>query len=427
MFRVESIHISGFWGKYEVGTPLHEDVNIFIGQNGSGKTTFMNILHAVLSVDPEGLSENDFTEVLVRLTDGEKRRTVKAIKVEAGVEGPFPTINYSISRNKYVMVLPGTDDMRPTPWRRRAMEQAGAIRSVLSESILLSSLSVYRFRMDPDADLRERGRTAMSPVDARLQYLQNQLTQYQFELSDEARKISSALQKKVLMSLLYAQEDENATDTLSAGDNIERERARLVHAYKQLGLSGSDVSARIQKHASAVSDAVKLLKAGQNAPAEVLDTQIRLNKIVEMSLDAEQRVKQVFAQVTLFLSLLADFVTNKIFAFENGELVAHGFPDEASRKAGRKGNPIHISKLSSGEKQLLILLVEALLQKQNPYVYLADEPELSLHITWQQLIIAAIRRLNPNSQIIVATHSPEIAGRFQDKLIDMEDILNGQA
>ena len=86
--------------------------------------------------------------------------------------------------------------------------------------------------------------------------------------------------------------------------------------------------------------------------------------------------------------------------------------------------PLPLAKLSSSEKQLLILFIEALLQRQRPYIFLADEPELSLHIAWQRNIIAAIRSLNSNAQIVVATHSPEIAGKFKDCLLDMGEILH---
>ena len=53
-----------------------------------------------------------------------------------------------------------------------------------------------------------------------------------------------------------------------------------------------------------------------------------------------------------------------------------------------------------------------------------DEPEISLHIEWQNKLIEAIRSLNPNCQIIMTTHSPSIfADGWEDKLIFMEDIM----
>lgn len=84
--------------------------------------------------------------------------------------------------------------------------------------------------------------------------------------------------------------------------------------------------------------------------------------------------------------------------------------------------PIELKSLSSGEKQLFILLTEALLQKENNYLFIADEPELSLHIDWQKRILQEMLTLNPNAQIIVATHSPEIAGNYPDKVVNMKNI-----
>ena len=86
------------------------------------------------------------------------------------------------------------------------------------------------------------------------------------------------------------------------------------------------------------------------------------------------------------------------------------------------GKEFDITGLSSGEKQLLILLIEALLQRESNCIFLADEPEISLHIEWQREIISSVLSLNPNAQIIVATHSPEIAGKYKSKIKKMSEI-----
>lgn len=79
--------------------------------------------------------------------------------------------------------------------------------------------------------------------------------------------------------------------------------------------------------------------------------------------------------------------------------------------------------LSSGEKQLLIILLTVLTQDQEPSILIMDEPELSLHLKWQASLIENIRTLNPNCQIIIATHAPGIIKRgWGDKVTKMEDI-----
>ena len=65
-------------------------------------------------------------------------------------------------------------------------------------------------------------------------------------------------------------------------------------------------------------------------------------------------------------------------------------------------------KLSSGEKQLLVILLTVLVRDGSHCVLFMDEPEASLHIEWQQKLIGMIRRLNPNVQLILTTHSPAL-------------------
>lgn len=78
-------------------------------------------------------------------------------------------------------------------------------------------------------------------------------------------------------------------------------------------------------------------------------------------------------------------------------------------------------QLSSGEKQLLIILLTVLCQDEKPSILLMDEPELSLHVSWQYELIKIIRQLNPNCQIIIVTHSTSIFAKgWMDKFFFMD-------
>ncbi|PEH86355.1 AAA family ATPase [Burkholderia gladioli] len=420
MYKVLDVSISGFWQKFGVQCQFRDDVNIVIGKNGTGKTTFMNILHAILSVDPDVLFENDFKSAAVRLIYKKSTKTVKVEKQEFE-SSQFPVAVYQISQKKYAIPLVGPD-AHPVH-RRRAADAAQDVKRELGNLVSLASLSVYRIGTDVDAEPRERiPRKVLSPVDLRLTTLMQRLTHYQLELSTEARKISSNLQRDVLMSLLYRPETEQDVGYALEFDE-NQERQSLISAYKQLGLSGSDVTKRIQDHVNAIVASVKAVKNSINASKLEPNKSVRLDfaplearkrtrRVVDMSLQAEAQTKDIFSQVDLFLMTLRDFISDKKFSFNGGDLTID------------KNGVFPIAKLSSGEKQLLILLIETLLQKQNPYIFLADEPELSLHIAWQRQIISAIKALNPKAQIIVATHSPEVAGRFKETILDMEDLLH---
>lgn len=85
---------------------------------------------------------------------------------------------------------------------------------------------------------------------------------------------------------------------------------------------------------------------------------------------------------------------------------------------------VQVQDLSAGEKQLLYILLTVFLMDEKPAVLLLDEPELSLHITWQEKLINTLRKLNPQCQIIMSTHSPSIfLDGWRDNLIFMEDIV----
>jgi predicted ATP-dependent endonuclease of OLD family len=107
---------------------------------------------------------------------------------------------------------------------------------------------------------------------------------------------------------------------------------------------------------------------------------------------------------------------------------------ETGKKIIRTENEIRFSQigetlvpyqLSSGEKQMLAILLTVLVEDNKNYVLFMDEPEVSLHIDWQQQLIDLILKLNPNVQIILTTHSPAvIMNGWMDKVTEVSDITD---
>ena len=79
--------------------------------------------------------------------------------------------------------------------------------------------------------------------------------------------------------------------------------------------------------------------------------------------------------------------------------------------------------LSSGEYHLLYLMVAALTTQRRGTVLAIDEPELSMHISWQRRIIDSLRECSSNAspQLLLATHSPDIVGEYRDYLVEFGD------
>ena len=148
-----------------------------------------------------------------------------------------------------------------------------------------------------------------------------------------------------------------------------------------------------------LSDLVKELTERINSNSSI--TKAELEKINERK--------------NLFISLV-----NEWFA-ETGKTLSN----DSTKLVFLKDNAIGIypKELSSGEKQLLIILLTVLLERGEEFVLMLDEPEISMHISWQYKLIDMILQLNPNVQIILSTHSPMIfADGWGDKAIYMKDI-----
>lgn len=148
-------------------------------------------------------------------------------------------------------------------------------------------------------------------------------------------------------------------------------------------------------------------------------------------------------QVNLSNRMVELYINNVPNAHEKAQLIAQektnfqDIVDELFKETGktivRDKNEIYFTsldeiispyKLSSGEKQMLIILLTVLIQNKKPYVLFMDEPEVSLHIQWQQRLISLIRNLNPNCQIILTTHSPAvIMDGWGDCVTDVDDIV----
>lgn len=88
------------------------------------------------------------------------------------------------------------------------------------------------------------------------------------------------------------------------------------------------------------------------------------------------------------------------------------------------GQPILPRDLSSGEKQLLCLLFFTVIQNGSESIVFWDEPEISMHIDWQRMLIRIAREINPKGQLLIATHSPSIIYEgWEMRVSNMEDLL----
>ena len=179
-----------------------------------------------------------------------------------------------------------------------------------------------------------------------------------------------------------------------------------------------------------------------DSPVLDLDTMAHVDTRISSALDFQlyhlQR-KYLDYQVNIGNRIIAELQAGNADAAQQLSLPKQRFQDmvddlfsDTGKKIVRTENEIRFSQigetlvpyqLSSGEKQMLAILLTVLVEDNQHYVLFMDEPEVSLHIEWQKRLIDLCVELNPNVQIILTTHSPAVVmNGWMDAVTEVTDI-----
>ncbi|MBD5243525.1 MAG: ATP-binding protein [Bacteroides sp.] len=79
--------------------------------------------------------------------------------------------------------------------------------------------------------------------------------------------------------------------------------------------------------------------------------------------------------------------------------------------------------LSTGEKQLLYLLLTVTNTLEESTILLLDEADLGMHLDWKKKLLRELLTINPNMQIIAATHSPSLIEGWYDNVRDISQLI----
>ena len=134
-----------------------------------------------------------------------------------------------------------------------------------------------------------------------------------------------------------------------------------------------------------------------------LDYQVNIgNKMIEL-LSGDEEQRSLAPSLSLPKRKFQDMI-DELFSYTH-KTIDRKSNDIVFYQNGERLLPY---KLSSGEKQMLVILLTVLVRDDDHCVLFMDEPEASLHIEWQQKLIGMIRSLNPNVQLILTPHSPAV-------------------
>lgn len=121
-------------------------------------------------------------------------------------------------------------------------------------------------------------------------------------------------------------------------------------------------------------------------------------------------LESVVRTINLFLETVNGYFTNKTVTFH----LSKGF----TLAQTHDGEPLDFNWLSSGEKQLLLLLINTITSADDATIFIIDEPEISLNIKWQRKLIKTLLDFSSekNIQFILATHSFELLSAYKNSI-----------
>ena len=450
-YFIESFKIDKLWGYLDMNLIFEPDVNILIGPNGSGKTTVLNLLHSILSADLPRLLNVKFDQAVIKLKEfeGKSVRTVKvevadrllklsvgrtkfSLDIDSISSGGFSDLDMfaTVSPDVEMISSAAPPDADVTSYQRGSYSHGTIIRPFARGRIIPKKLHheltglvpivwlpvSRRLPVTEGRDERYTRTDSVESVDLRLRKLLERLSRYHSDLNAQISKRYENFGYQVLSEILYSKEHDQARSiSLSVLNSLLTEDAKeqLLSAFETVGLLDEQMRIRIDEHFTVAKDTVKRIRDEPNVNFEemLMVPLIRRTKaMVEYAKELEKDRERIFEPLRRYEAIVNLFLDGKsVKVDESGQLkIDSPSPSE-----------LNLFMLSSGEKQILILLTQALLKVDEPVVYIADEPELSLHVVWQEKLLESLVTLSGQIQIIVATHSPDIVGRYRDKVIDL--------
>jgi hypothetical protein len=187
---------------------------------------------------------------------------------------------------------------------------------------------------------------------------------------------------------------------------------KLIERLENIAVRSSDFARYELTAPIAIDKFVEALQGKPNAKKSLAASLIRpYLESLEGRLNALQPVYQL---VDEFVSTINAFLQDKILTFG----LSQGF-EITSRRIVR----LAPSQLSSGEQQLLLLFCYVLKARDQPSIFMIDEPEISLNIKWQRRLIQSLLDITVGTRIqfLFASHSMELLSQHRERVIPLKN------
>ena len=444
--RISKINVYGLYDRFnhELVFNPGDRISIMIGPNGFGKTMILRILNAIFNLRVRSLERMPFAVVEVFFDDQSKltvRRILNAApgrrrRDEYGLEVKYLTKEGSIE--EYVPEervrredlsfpissledwVPDINQIGPSEWVNRRTGDVLDLDDVISDfgehlpvPVALSEIPPWLEKIKKSISVRFIGTERLiDPPAAASWELMHRRQSHRSVPKRTVTRYSERLGEMVQQKL---------TEYATLSQSLDRTfPGRLVEGGATPQLSVSDLQVKLQE-----VEAKRTRVAEAGFLGDELDTFTL--PILDLIDESKQGVLAVYAadaltKLSVFDDLYARVDTLKRIANSRLLYKQISVSSEGLKVSEEGGSDLIIEMLSSGEQHELVLLYDLLFETARNSLIMIDEPELSLHVAWQEQILGDLQAMAELSdfRVLLATHSPEIIGGRWDLTIELK-------
>ncbi|WP_079679611.1 AAA family ATPase [Planktothrix sp. PCC 11201] len=425
---LKSFSVYGLFGTNDVHIPFDENIKILIGENGLGKTQVLNMFYYTLCKKFENLIDYCFDKLELEFFDGE---------------------TISISKNEIEQTF------FKHPVAIELINQIGVRKFIdLKEEFANKSLSSYQVRNNPKIiQILEDLPFSMGMILETLRRLSDENEEnFSANLQQSRKTITERLnQSEIMYFPTYRRVEEDLRNLGYDEEQFHKEDNRLIHfgmtdVRKRFDEIENTIDKLLKEGFSKISGEIlsQLVKGFTDTDTSILsridqnDIEIILARVGEQLSEADKNeIRNIVVNQEIKNDSLLYFLQKLIEIYEkqkpldnfikvyrdicNKYLIDKKvFYDESAIrifvKSDLSGEEIQLSKLSSGEKQIISILSKIYLaEDKQRFILLFDEPELSLSMIWQRQLLPDILNSNKCDFLLAVTHSPFIFDNELDR------------
>ena len=412
---------------------LDHRVTVLHGRNGSGKTITLKLIEAIQEGRFEVLAQYPLKRLRLDLSDGSSLAFEPRENPENSAEGA------AVWKFEYTIQRIGTTEPLSNIIKNSQPDPLEEFSIQLDIALLKRRLGQGSTRQasKPDADPQRRAREVREKRLAPHREKHAALC----ELLDRLPEIKFIKADRLFVRTQHSADPSRENTKESAPElMVERLsqdiRQHIIEADRQYRLTSTRLDSSLPKRLFADHGELPSLDELERREIDLRDQTKRLLDVGLLREQPEEidRSKLTEDQKKTFFIILQDR-EEKLAPFASVASKAQRLLDSLNRKLAPKsvrldveagyqvftanGDALPLDCLSSGEQHELVLLHELLFEVQPGSLILIDEPELSLHVTWQKDVLPDLLEIAKLAglDIVLATHSPYIVGDYEDLMV----------